>query len=105
MRNTRSETHKSGIASARFRLNGKIMARDFTLDQFHAICLALQEAGYRMMTVAQYLVDVSIPSRVAVLRHDVDRFSRARLAHGARGTACRDMFHYYFRTKRNVFPA
>jgi len=79
------------------------MARDFTLDQFHAICLALQEAGYRMMTVAQYLVDVSIPSRVAVLRHDVDRFPEHAL-HMARVEQLAGICStYYFRTNRNVF--
>jgi hypothetical protein len=79
------------------------MPRDFTLDQFKAICLALQEAGYQTMTVAQYLVDVSKHPRLAVLRHDVDRFPRHALHMARMEKRLGICSTYYFRTNRSVF--
>jgi hypothetical protein len=79
------------------------MARDFTLDQYQAICLALQDAGYQIMTVAQYLVDVTKKARVAVLRHDVDRFP-GRALHMARLEQRAGISStFYFRATRSVF--
>ena len=79
------------------------MPRDFTLDQYHAICLALQEAGYQIMTVAQYLVDVSKPAYIAVLRHDVDRFPGHALHMARIEQRIGICSTYYFRTNRSVF--
>jgi hypothetical protein len=79
------------------------MPQDFTLDQYRTICLALRESGYQVMTVVQYLVDVTKQARIAVLRHDVDRFpgralNMARLEQRAGISST-----YYFRTNRSVF--
>ena len=79
------------------------MARDFTLAQYKAICLALQEAGYQTMTVAQYLVDVSKPARIAVLRHDVDRFPGRALQMARMEQRAGICSTYYFRANRSVF--
>ena len=79
------------------------MPRDFTLEQFKAICLALQEAGYQTMTVAQYLVEVSKPPRIAVLRHDVDRFPGHALHLARMEQRAGICSTYYFRTNRSVF--
>jgi hypothetical protein len=79
------------------------MSRDFTLDQFKAICLALQGAGYQTMTVAQYLVEVSKNPHVAVLRHDVDRFPGHALHMARMEQRLGICSTYYFRTNPAVF--
>jgi hypothetical protein len=79
------------------------MPRDFTLDQFKAICVALQDAGYETMTVAQYLVEVSKHLRIAVLRHDVDRFPGHALHMARMEQRLGICSTYYFRTNPNVF--
>jgi hypothetical protein len=79
------------------------MPQDFTLDQFKAICLALQEAGYQTMTVAQYMVDVSKSAHVVVLRHDVDRFPGHALRMARMEQHAGICSTYYFRTNPGVF--
>jgi hypothetical protein len=79
------------------------MPQDFTLEQFKAICLALQDAGYQTMTVAQYLVEVSKNPQVAVLRHDVDRFPGHALHMARMEQRLGICSTYYFRTNRSVF--
>ena len=79
------------------------MPRDFTLNQYSALCLALLEAGYQVMTVAQYLLDVPKQAYVAVLRHDVDRFPRHALHMAQLEQRAGICSTYYFRANRNVF--
>jgi len=79
------------------------MPQDFTLEQFQAICQALQASGYQTMTVAQYLVEIAKPPRLAVLRHDVDRFPGHALHMARMEQRAGICSTYYFRTTPGVF--
>jgi hypothetical protein len=78
------------------------MRLDFTLDKYTDLCEAIVRSGYTPMTVRDYLETDSLPSRLAVMRHDVDETPRNELTmaqiendFGIRST-------YYFRFKRDV---
>ena len=81
------------------------MAHDFTLAKYAELCEALLDSGYETATVAEYLAQGQRFVRVAVLRHDVDRWPEnavhmAELEHGkgVRGT-------YYSRATPQVLHA
>ena len=50
--------------------------RDFTLDKYRELCLALLDSGYTPLTVYSYLVlegNNNNNNKLVVLRHDIDR--------------------------------
>ena len=51
--------------------------RDFTLDRYKELCLALLDSGYTPLTVYSYLVlegkKKKNNNKLVVLRHDIDR--------------------------------
>lgn len=54
--------------------------RDFTLDMYRQLCLALVEAGYRSRPIGDYAEDADPDGRPRVyLRHDIDRAPKTAL--------------------------
>ena len=48
--------------------------RDFTLDRYKELCLALLDSGYTPLTVYSYLEGQKKKNnKLVVLRHDIDR--------------------------------
>jgi hypothetical protein len=48
--------------------------RDFTLDRYKELCLALLDSGYTPLTVYSYLTGKQKSNnKLVVLRHDIDR--------------------------------
>jgi hypothetical protein len=79
--------------------------RDFTLDKYEGLCLALLDSGYTPLTVYSYLEGQKKKSnKLVVLRHDIDRrpgnaLRMAELEHelGIQST-------YYFRVPYTFKP-
>jgi hypothetical protein len=79
------------------------MSIDFTIDKYTDLCEAIASSGYTPLTVQAYLEAKDLPSRLVVVRHDVDASPRnePKIAlvesdFGIRAT-------YYFRYKPNIF--
>ncbi len=79
------------------------MSLDFTLAKYTDLCEAIASSGYAPMTVRAYLEARELPSRLVVMRHDVDttpknepKMALIENDFGIRAT-------YYFRYKRGVF--
>lgn len=79
------------------------MNYDFTLDKYRELCQTIVESGYTVVTVRKYFEVLTPPSKLVILRHDVDRkpYHALRIAElerelGLSGT-------YYFRTGRHTF--
>jgi hypothetical protein len=79
------------------------MSLDFTLEKYRDLCKAIASSGYAPMTVRAYLEARELPSRLVVMRHDVDttpknepKMALIENDFGIRST-------YYFRYKRGVF--
>jgi len=77
--------------------------RDFTLNKYEKICKAISNSGYENLTIADYLKNKRISSKVILVRHDVDENIRFALdmaevesIYGIKAT-------YYFRTRKSVF--
>jgi hypothetical protein len=50
------------------------LSRDFTLEKYHELCMALRDSGYTLQTVREYLENPeNFNRKFAILRHDVDR--------------------------------
>jgi hypothetical protein len=79
------------------------MRLDFTMDRYSDLCEAIVQSGYTPMTVRDYLETDRLPSRLAVVRHDVDVTPRheQKIAQIEKGFGIRAT--YYFRYKRGVF--
>jgi hypothetical protein len=78
--------------------------RDFTLDKYKDLCLALLDSGYTPLTVYSYLTGKQKNNKLVVLRHDIDRrpgnaLRMAELEHelGIQST-------YYFRVPYTFKP-
>lgn len=75
------------------------MPLDFTLEKYEELCRALLEAGFVCIPLADYLKDHGAreASKIAVLRHDVDRMPQTalRMAQVEQRLAIRSS--YYFR--------
>lgn len=70
--------------------------RDFTLDKYRQLCVEIQSAGYRSITIEQYAV--GMPHRKAVmLRHDVDSWPRNALDMAYLEHSLGIISTYYFR--------
>jgi len=79
------------------------MSLDLTLAEYEDLCEAIAYSGYAPMTVRAYLEARELPSRLVVMRHDVDttpknepEMALIEKDSGIRAT-------YYFRYKRGVF--
>ncbi len=46
--------------------------RDFTLDKYKELCLALLDSGYTPLTVYSYIEGQKKNNKLVVLRHDID---------------------------------
>ena len=79
------------------------MSLDFTLAKYRDLCEAIASSGYAPMTVRAYLEARELPSRLVVMRHDVDTTPknepRMALIENDFGITAT----YYFRYKRGVF--
>jgi len=78
--------------------------RDFTMEKYKKLCLALLDSGYAPLTVESYLTGKQHNSKFIVLRHDIDRKPKnalrmAELEHelGIQST-------YYFRVPYTFKP-
>ena len=49
------------------------LMRDFTLEKYKELCLALLDSGYTPLTVESYLTGKQNNSKFIILRHDIDR--------------------------------
>ena len=82
-----------------------MLMRDFTLDRYKELCLALLDSGYTPLTVYSYLKEQKKKNnKLVVLRHDIDRKPKnalrmAELEHelGIQST-------YYFRVPYTFKP-
>ena len=79
------------------------MRLDFTVERYADLCEAIAQSEYVPMTVRDYLEAERLPSRLAVVRHDVDvtprqeqKVAQIEIDLGIRAT-------YYFRYKHGVF--
>jgi len=77
--------------------------RDFTIEKYRELCLALLDGGYTPLTVYSYLNKELNTGKLVILRHDIDRkpmnaLKMAKLEHelGVKST-------YYFRHVKDVF--
>lgn len=79
------------------------MSRDFTLEKYRALCQAMVESGYRVLTVSAYLEDPDFSTPVIILRHDVDRkpHNALKMAHIEKDYSIASA--YYFRKRANTF--
>lgn len=79
------------------------MSVDFTIGKYTDLCEAIAFSGYTPLTVRAYLEAQDLPSRVIVMRHDVDTSPRnepkTALIESDFGIAAT----YYFRCKGGVF--
>jgi hypothetical protein len=50
-----------------------MLMRDFTLEKYKKLCLALLDSGYTPLTVYSYLTGKPKNNKLVVLRHDIDR--------------------------------
>jgi len=86
----------------RFQIE-KRMNRDFTLNKYRELCIALCSHGYTVCTVADYLENHHSEEKIVILRHDVDR----KLQHAVRMAEIEHEFgiksSYYFRYNKSVF--
>ena len=79
------------------------MSIDFTIEKYTDLCETIAFSGYMPMTVRAYLETKDLPSRLVIVRHDVDATPRnePKIAlvesdFGIRAT-------YYFRYKASIF--
>ena len=79
------------------------MSFDFTIEKYRDLCEAIASSDYTPMTVRAYLETRDLPSKLVVVRHDVDvrpenepRTALIESDFGIRAT-------YYFRYKGGVF--
>jgi len=79
------------------------VSRDFTLDKYRELCQAIIGSGYGLVTVRGYLENRDLPSKVVILRHDVDRKpgNALRMAELERELGLSAT--YYFRKRRHTF--
>ncbi len=73
------------------------MTRDFTLDAYVQFLRAAQEAGYDLVSFADYVRDAHRADRVVVLRHDVDRRPGRALAKARLEASVGAEATYFFR--------
>ena len=79
------------------------MSVDFTMEKYTDLCETIAFSGYTPMTVRAYLERQEVPSKLVVMRHDVDvrpknepKMALVESDFGIRAT-------YYFRYKVGVF--
>lgn len=84
-------------------IDGSVPQWDFTYQMYAALLDTLREQDYSFVTVREYLTETSLPQRLVVLRHDVDRkpknaldMARIEAARGVQST-------YYVRTIDKTF--
>lgn len=80
------------------------MSRDFTLAKYGELLEALQRAGYRMLSVGDFLVQKG-PLPCAILRHDVDRREERALTMALLEKDRGIQSTYYFRVGRGLGKA
>ncbi len=80
------------------------MSRDFTLAKYRELLVALQQAGYRVLSVRDFLVQKG-PLPCAILRHDVDRREARALTMALLEKDRGIQSTYYFRVGRGLGKA
>jgi len=80
------------------------LSRDFTLAKYRELLEALQQAGYRMLSVQDFLVQKG-PLPCAILRHDVDRREGRALTMALLEKDRGIQSTYYFRVGRGLGKA
>lgn len=76
---------------------------DFTLDKYRELCQAIIESGYDVVTVRGYLENPDLSSKLAILRHDVDRKPSNALKMAQLERELGLSATYYFRKRRHTF--
>ena len=74
--------------------------RDFTLEKYKDLCLALLDSGYTPLTVYSYLVlegQKKKNNKLVVLRHDIDRKPKNALRMAESESELGIQSTYYFR--------
>lgn len=77
--------------------------RDFTLDMYADLCATALAADYVPMTVRRYLDGGTLPARVLIMRHDIDRWPRRALALAEAEAGLGIAATYYVRMTRHAF--
>jgi hypothetical protein len=77
--------------------------RDFTLEMYRRLSLAILDKGYLPVTIADYCYSNRLPDRLALIRHDVDRKpgNALRMAELEKSLGLRAT--YYFRHVQATF--
>jgi hypothetical protein len=80
-------------------------ARDFTLPAYARLCVALRDADYVSLGMADYLArpSDSRPERCVLLRHDIESSATKAVAMGELERRHGLVATYFFRVKRSVF--
>jgi len=79
------------------------MSWDFTSDKYSGLCQAIIGAGYKVMTMKEYLEDPDPSLKVVILRHDVDRNPGNALKMAELESELGLSATYYFRKRRQTF--
>ncbi len=77
--------------------------RDFTLDKFHQLCVAIAD-NFTTITMEKYLLAGNqLPGNFALMRHDIDGLAKAALKTARIEEELGIQATYYFRTCNNIF--
>jgi hypothetical protein len=79
------------------------MSVDFTIDKYTDLCEAIAFSGYTPMNVRAYLETKELPSRLVVVRHDVDASPRNEPKTALIESDFGISATYYFRYKPSIF--
>jgi hypothetical protein len=79
------------------------MNLDFTMGKYMDLCQAIVSSGYAPMTVRAYLEMQNLPSKLVVVRHDVDAPPKNELRTALIETGLGMSATYYFRYNDRVF--
>jgi hypothetical protein len=79
------------------------MGFDFTFDKYIRLCQSIVDAGHQFITLGQYLEGTNFPSKIAIMRHDIDRNPQSALQMARLESELGLCASYYFRHTRSVF--
>ncbi len=79
------------------------MSLDFTIERYEELCRVLLESGYAPMTIAGYVEAGKLPTKLVIMRHDVDQTADTALKMAQAESRLGVKATYYFRYKRRTF--
>ena len=74
--------------------------KDFSIEVYKALLSAINNAGYRVLTVKEYLMQKGQDDALILLRHDVDRRPENALKMSEAESSFDICSTYYFRLKK-----